>query len=228
MRVLTRIALVIACLVAGHGAALAQGTVAGVVRDASGAVLPGVTVEAASPALIEKVRTAVSDGTGRYRIEDLRPGELHHHLYADRLRHREARGAPGERIRGHRGRRRDARRRRPGDDHRQRRDAGRRHAEHASRDHARQRDVAEPAERAQLQLPVDHRAGVADQRQQRQHRPGVRDVPDPRRPRRRVAPDGGRAEHQQPAGRQPAAELHRRRRQRAGNHDAYVGRPGRD
>ena len=75
MRVLTRIALVIACLVAGHGAALAQGTVAGVVRDASGAVLPGVTVEAASPALIEKVRTAVSDGTGRYRIEDLRPGE---------------------------------------------------------------------------------------------------------------------------------------------------------
>ena len=75
MRVLTRIALVVACLVAGHGAALAQGTVAGVVRDASGGVLPGVTVEAASPALIEKVRTAVSDGTGRYRIEDLRPGE---------------------------------------------------------------------------------------------------------------------------------------------------------
>ena len=44
-------------------------------RDASGAVLPGVTVEAASPALIEKVRTAVTDGTGRYRIEDLRPGD---------------------------------------------------------------------------------------------------------------------------------------------------------
>ena len=59
MRVLVRIGLVIACLVAGHSAALAQATVAGVVRDASGAVLPGVTVEAASPALIEKVRTAV-------------------------------------------------------------------------------------------------------------------------------------------------------------------------
>ena len=75
MRVLVRIGLVIACLAAGHTAAFAQASVAGVVRDASGAVLPGVTVEAASPALIEKVRTAVSDGTGRYRIEDLRPGD---------------------------------------------------------------------------------------------------------------------------------------------------------
>ena len=46
----------------------------GVVRDTSGAVLPGVTVEAASPVLIEKVRSAVSDGNGRYQIVDLRPG----------------------------------------------------------------------------------------------------------------------------------------------------------
>ena len=45
-----------------------------VVRDTSGAVLPGVTVEAASPALIEKVRSVVTDGTGQYRIENLRPG----------------------------------------------------------------------------------------------------------------------------------------------------------
>ena len=44
------------------------------VRDTSGAVLPGVTVEAASPALIEKVRTVVTDGEGRYNIIDLRPG----------------------------------------------------------------------------------------------------------------------------------------------------------
>jgi len=49
-------------------------SIAGVVRDASGAVLPGVTVEAASPALIEKVRTAVTDGQGLYRMVDLRPG----------------------------------------------------------------------------------------------------------------------------------------------------------
>ena len=46
----------------------------GLVRDASGAVLPGVTVEASSPVLIEKVRSAVTDGTGRYTIPDLRPG----------------------------------------------------------------------------------------------------------------------------------------------------------
>src|SRR5207249_7054600 len=48
--------------------------IAGTVRDASGAVLPGVTVEAASPALIEKVRTVVTNGEGRYNIVDLRPG----------------------------------------------------------------------------------------------------------------------------------------------------------
>ena len=48
--------------------------ISGIVRDASGAVMPGVTVEAASPALIEKVRSVVTDGEGRYSIVDLRPG----------------------------------------------------------------------------------------------------------------------------------------------------------
>ena len=55
-------------------AAFAQAAITGVVKDASGAVLPGVTVEAASPVLIEKVRSVVSDDTGQYRIVDLRPG----------------------------------------------------------------------------------------------------------------------------------------------------------
>jgi hypothetical protein len=54
--------------------AAAQATITGVVHDASGAVLPGVTVEAASPALIEKVRSVVTDDTGQYRIVDLRAG----------------------------------------------------------------------------------------------------------------------------------------------------------
>jgi hypothetical protein len=58
--------------------ALAQGlgaaSIAGVVKDASGAVLPGVTVEAASPVLIEKVRTTVTDTEGRYQLAELRPG----------------------------------------------------------------------------------------------------------------------------------------------------------
>lgn len=49
-------------------------SIAGVVRDTSGAVLPGVTVEVASPELIEKVRTVVSDGNGQYRVVELRPG----------------------------------------------------------------------------------------------------------------------------------------------------------
>jgi carboxypeptidase family protein len=55
--------------------AFAQSAIAGVVKDATGAVLPGVTVEASSPALIERVKTAVTDEAGLYRIIDLRPGE---------------------------------------------------------------------------------------------------------------------------------------------------------
>lgn len=50
------------------------GSIAGVARDTSGAVLPGVTVEASSPALIERVRTVFTDGRGQYQIIDLRPG----------------------------------------------------------------------------------------------------------------------------------------------------------
>ncbi len=54
--------------------AFAQASITGVVRDASGAVLPGVTVEAASPALLEKVRSTITNDTGQYRLENLRPG----------------------------------------------------------------------------------------------------------------------------------------------------------
>src|SRR5262245_2034704 len=67
--------LVLACLVLWPVDALAQTSeIAGVVKDASGSVLPGVTVEAASPALIEKSRSVVTDGEGAYRIISLRPG----------------------------------------------------------------------------------------------------------------------------------------------------------
>jgi hypothetical protein len=51
----------------------AQSSIAGVVTDASNAVLPGVTVEASSPALIEKVRTVTTDENGRFQVVDLRP-----------------------------------------------------------------------------------------------------------------------------------------------------------
>ncbi|PYR24393.1 MAG: hypothetical protein DMF98_15580, partial [Acidobacteria bacterium] len=52
----------------------AQSAIAGVVRDTTGAILPGVTVEASSPALIEKTRSVTTDGEGQYKIVDLRPG----------------------------------------------------------------------------------------------------------------------------------------------------------
>jgi hypothetical protein len=65
---------VLLLVVLAPSAAFAQASIAGVVKDSSGAVLPGVTVEASSPTLIEKVRTAVTDGTGQYKIESLRPG----------------------------------------------------------------------------------------------------------------------------------------------------------
>jgi hypothetical protein len=74
MRLTPRTLLLLAVLVLLPALAHAQATLAGTVRDSSGAVLPGVTVEAASPALIEKVRTAVSDSSGQYRITELPPG----------------------------------------------------------------------------------------------------------------------------------------------------------
>jgi hypothetical protein len=71
-----RIAVAIALVLATVSPAIGQGqaSISGVARDASGALLPGVTVEAASPALIEKVRTVVTDGAGAYSIVTLPPG----------------------------------------------------------------------------------------------------------------------------------------------------------
>jgi hypothetical protein len=66
--------LLVGCCLLLPAAAFAQATLAGVVRDNTGAVLPGVTVEATSPVLIEKARTAVTDGSGQYRITELSPG----------------------------------------------------------------------------------------------------------------------------------------------------------
>src|SRR5215212_10209737 len=74
MRVRVRLLGLLALLLLAPVSAWAQTALAGVVTDNSGAVLPGVSVEAASPALIEKVRTATSDGSCRYDIESLQPG----------------------------------------------------------------------------------------------------------------------------------------------------------
>src|SRR5581483_393515 len=69
-----RLVLLLACGVALPAIAHAQSAIAGTVKDAQGAVLPGVTVEATSPVLIEKSRTAVTNAQGQYTIVDLRPG----------------------------------------------------------------------------------------------------------------------------------------------------------
>src|SRR5438046_4814998 len=73
-RFATRLATTLLVLLLLPASAYAQAAITGVVKDASGAVLPGVTGEAASPVLIEKVRSVVSDATGQYRIVNLRPG----------------------------------------------------------------------------------------------------------------------------------------------------------
>jgi hypothetical protein len=71
----SRIVMTVVCVALWPGAGAAQtSSIAGIVKDASGGVLPGVTVEVSSPALIEKVRAAVTDGAGLYKIERLRPG----------------------------------------------------------------------------------------------------------------------------------------------------------
>jgi carboxypeptidase family protein len=74
MRVIVRNFALLAFFLLLPALAHAQATLAGTVRDTSGAVLPGVTVEAASPVLIQRVRTAVTDGSGQYRITELLPG----------------------------------------------------------------------------------------------------------------------------------------------------------
>jgi len=61
-------------IIGAPAAVFAQASISGVVKDTSGAALPGVTVEAASAALIERVRSVVTDGAGQYQIIDLRPG----------------------------------------------------------------------------------------------------------------------------------------------------------
>jgi Carboxypeptidase regulatory-like domain len=74
MRTIVRCFLLFGLVAVIPRVAAAQATLAGEVKDTTGALLPGVTVEAASPALTEKVRAAVTDGSGRYRIESLPPG----------------------------------------------------------------------------------------------------------------------------------------------------------
>src|SRR3954454_4482916 len=73
-RVMRTVVLVASLLGPSIASAQSNSSIAGVVKDGTGAVIPGATVEAASPALIEKVRTAVTDAAGQYKIVNLVPG----------------------------------------------------------------------------------------------------------------------------------------------------------
>jgi len=73
-RVSRRLRTVVFLLLAAPAPVFAQASISGVVKDASGGVLPGVTVEAQSPALIEKMRSVITDTNGQFKIVDLRPG----------------------------------------------------------------------------------------------------------------------------------------------------------
>ena len=144
----------------------------------SGAVLPGVTVEASSPVLIEKVRTAVTDGTGQYRIVDLRAGTYSVTFTPHRVQHRQARRDRADRL-VHGDVNADLR---SGtldrNDHRHRRDADRRRAERQAADDDQQRRDRGDAVGA-IATPASMHADSGDARR--------------RRPRRRRRP--GHARH---------------------------------
>ena len=70
-----RILVIGFAVVALPSLAAAQASISGLVQDTSGGVLPGVTVEVSSPALIERTRSVITDSAGRYSIVDLRPGQ---------------------------------------------------------------------------------------------------------------------------------------------------------
>ena len=120
MYIVQRLCAALAVILLLPAAAFAQAAITGVVKDASGAVLPGVTVEAASSVLIEKVRSVVTDDTGQYRIVDLRPGTLRRDVHAARVQYRQARRHRAQwRLRRH-SQRRPERRQPRRDDHRDR------------------------------------------------------------------------------------------------------------
>ena len=153
--------------------AYAQTTLAGVVRDASGAVLPGVTVEASSSALIEKIRSAVTDGSGQYRITDLASGKLLSHLHAARLLEGRAGRADALRVGRDHGRCRVAPGRPGGNAHGHGRGAGRRRADDAAGNGAEQRGHPIAAGHAQLYGHHEqHRVADADRRRRRGDEPG--------------------------------------------------------
>ena len=173
-------------------------TLAGTVRDTSGAVLPGVTVEASSPALIEKTRTAVADGSGQYQITNLPPGTytITFSLQGFATVVREGVELTGGGVTTHQ--RRAARGRRGREHHGHGRNASRRRAVGPAADRAQRRGRAGAAGIARLRQlpgrPAGHPGHGLQQRRRDEHqllhgpwRPRQRGRRPDRRPERRVA-----------------------------------------
>ena len=213
--------LVLVCVLTAS-AAHAQASLTGVVRDTSGAVLPGVTVEASSAALIERSRTAVTDGTGQYRIVDLRFGHVRPDVHPAGVQHRQAgrgraaRHVDRRRQRGHAGRQSR------GNDHRYQRIAGRRRAERPPSDDGERRylqraPIGTGIRGGHAADPVDHHPGQPEH--VRHGRPGhagdVR-VRRRRRPAERGASAGGRYQHRCIRQWRRGVTLHRRHDERSG------------
>ena len=134
-RVVSGVAVACACaamlLLPAAAAAQERASIVGVVQDATDAVMPGVTVEASSPALIEQVRSAVTDGVRPLRHHRSPSRHLHRHVHAPRFPIRQARGHRARRRVRRAGERGARRRTGRGNRDRHRRIARRRHAEHA-------------------------------------------------------------------------------------------------
>ena len=132
MRGASRVVLILTAVVLLPSLAFAQGTLTGTVKDQSGSVLPGVTVEASSPVLIEKVRTGDHRRRGTVPHHRSQSGHLLADVHAARLQRRQARGRRARRHRHADNSDRDECRRGGGDDHGHRRDAGGRRPDHRS------------------------------------------------------------------------------------------------
>ena len=211
----------------------AQASIAGVVRDASGAVLPGVTVEAASPALIEKVRTVMTDGAGQYRIEQLRTGTytVTFSLTGFSTVKRDgvvltgsfsATVSPELRVGARRGDR---------DGHR--RVADRRRAErHQAARHRRRRaggDSQRPHAVHGRDADSRHEPQQPGRRRHEHHQHHRRQHDDPRQQRQRPARDDRRAVHRQRRAGRSGQQLPAQHGQRAGGRGRLLlrhGRPG--
>ncbi len=183
------------------------GTIAGTVKDATGGVLPGMTVEAASPALIEKVRTVTTDGDGRYQIVNLRPGTytVTFELPGFNTVRREGIELSAG-VHRHR-QRRPARRRGRGDDHGDRRVADRRRQERDVQQKTMSRDVIDSLPTAKTfgsLAALDPGGDGQPSRRRRLLRRSQHVADDPRQPHERQPDHDGRHVGRQRPGRAAA------------------------